>query len=173
LLLCSSYLPLGVPNGLLLTSHHQPVQSIITAPGVVLMSSASPPQRTSVARLPCAFLGGDMEILAGSARHAPGCLVLQDRSRAFSGMPLSPSWGRNLLLQASLPARGRGLHLILPSKGGRSHLTPGNALPRAELAGGFAAGIVPGLLPGNGSGRRDAAMAELPKMPVEEFSRHL
>jgi hypothetical protein len=50
---------------------------------------------------------------------------------------------------------------------------PGNALPRAELAGGSAAGIVPGLLPENDSERRDAAMAELPKMSVEEYSRHL
>jgi hypothetical protein len=50
---------------------------------------------------------------------------------------------------------------------------PGNALPRAKLAGGSAAGIVPGLLLGNGLGRRDAAMAELLKMSVEEFSRHL
>jgi hypothetical protein len=50
---------------------------------------------------------------------------------------------------------------------------PSNALPAAELAEGFAAGIVSGPLPGNGSGRRDATMAELPKMPVEELSRHL
>jgi hypothetical protein len=51
-----------------------------------------------------------------------------------------------------------------------SLLTLGNALPMAELAEGSAVSIVPGPLPGNGSGRRDAAMAELPKMPVEEFS---
>jgi hypothetical protein len=47
---------------------------------------------------------------------------------------------------------------------------PGNALPREELAGGFAAGIVPGPFPGNGLGRRGAAMEELLKMSVEEFS---
>jgi hypothetical protein len=50
---------------------------------------------------------------------------------------------------------------------------PDNALPREELAGGSAAGIVPRPLLGNGSGKRGAAMAEILKMLVEEFSRHL
>jgi hypothetical protein len=71
------------------------------------------------------------------------------------------------------PARGRGLHFLLPNRGEGRRLVPSNALPAAELAEGFAAGIVSGPLPGNGSGRRDATMAELPKMPVEELSRHL
>jgi hypothetical protein len=47
---------------------------------------------------------------------------------------------------------------------------PGYALPREELARGSAMGIIPGPLLGNGSERRGAAMAELPKMPVKEFS---
>jgi hypothetical protein len=38
---------------------------------------------------------------------------------------------------------------------------------------GFCRGHLPGPLPGNGLGRRDAAMAELLKMPIEELSRHL
>jgi hypothetical protein len=51
---------------------------------------------------------------------------------------------------------------------------PGNALPGwtpwEELARGLAAGIVPRHLPGNGTGKRDATMTELPKMPEEGFS---
>jgi hypothetical protein len=67
-------------------------------------------------------------------------------------------------LQASLPTRGRGLHVILPSKGERPRLMPSNALLREELVGGPAAGIVLGPLPRNGSGQRGATMAELLKM---------
>jgi hypothetical protein len=77
-------------------------------------------------------------------------------------------------LQASLPARVRGLHLLLPSKGEGPRLVPGNALPSglswSELVGGPVAGIIPGIFLGSGEGQRDAAMAELPKMPVEELS---
>jgi hypothetical protein len=40
----------------------------------------------------------------------------------------------------------------------------------AELAERLFACIIPGRLLGNGKGQRDAAMTELPKMLVEEFS---
>jgi hypothetical protein len=137
LLLCSSYLPLGVPNGLLLTSHHQPVQSIITVPGVVMMSSASLPQRTSIARLPYAFPGGDMEILAGSAHHVPGCLVLQDRSRAFSGMPLSPSWGEKPSLASFPPCKGERPSSYPSQQRGKVSPDARQCLAKGRACGGF------------------------------------
>jgi hypothetical protein len=56
-------------------------------------------------------------------------------------------------------------------------LVPDNALSGglswAELSRGPTVGIIPGILPGNVEGKRDTAMAELPKMSVEELSQHL
>jgi hypothetical protein len=86
---------------------------------------------------------------------------------------LLPTRGATFSCQHPSPQGGIGLHLLLPNKGGKPRFIPGNALPREELAGGSAVGIVPGPLQGDGSGRRGATMAELPKIPVEEFSRHL
>jgi hypothetical protein len=77
-------------------------------------------------------------------------------------------------LQASLPANGERSSLLASQQREGSCLVPGNALSgwpsRVELVEGLAAGIVPGLLPGNDKGQRGAAMIELPKMPVEGFS---
>jgi hypothetical protein len=122
----------------------QPVQSIISAPGMVMMSSACPLQRASAAHLPRAFPGGDKEILAGSSCHAPYCLVLRDRSRSFSGTHF-------------LPARGETISCKLPSPQGGEAFTSSSpqrekARPGAwqRLAGGSAIGIIPGLLLGNG-----------------------
>jgi hypothetical protein len=69
---------------------------------------------------PCVFPEGDMEILAGSAHHVPGGLVLRDRSRAslirhfllvrgetFSSKLPSLQGGDTFIF--SFPTKGEGL----------------------------------------------------------------
>jgi hypothetical protein len=95
----------------------QPVLSVITVPVVVMMSPASPPEWTSAVRPPCTLPRDD---------SGDPCRIRPPRTRGSrpSGQvssllshATSSRLGECLRLQASLPARGRGLLLLLPSKG--------------------------------------------------------
>jgi hypothetical protein len=86
----------------------QPVQSIIIASHAVMMPSASPPQRASAARLPCAPPGGDTRILAGSPCH-----TLQG----------SVQRGKPSLVHHSLPGRRKTFSCNLPSPQGGEGFT--------------------------------------------------
>jgi hypothetical protein len=119
----------------------QPVKSIITTLGVVMMSSASPPWRTSTACLPCTSprvtWRSWQDPLAtrpeGSSRGTgpePSlvCHFILARGEAFS---------------YKLPSLQRGEAFSLRNEEEGRLLVLGNALPGEKLTGGSAAGIVP------------------------------